>query len=253
MKNRKGFFTLSGFKLSLIITASLFFFSQAGPNIRFLNELEAKVYDFRFQIRGRKKPPPEIVILVIDEKSIEKIGHWPWPRSILGKGVDILSEAGSALIAFDIIFSEKQVTEAQRVVKELEKKYRGLGLENINTNSMIFYQEMIDAEEGIDHDQKFVSSINNAGNVIIPMYFDFEIEGNTPLSEEKKKILSYMSQQFPMKTFISNPEDKANFPIKKGQKVTLPIPELVTASSGTPHVNMITDTDGAARWGKPFY
>ena len=46
-----------------------------------LNELDQRLGDLRFKIRGVKTPNPDIVIAAIDENSLNKIGRWVWSRS----------------------------------------------------------------------------------------------------------------------------------------------------------------------------
>lgn len=69
--------------------------------------LEEKLYDYRFKVRGTIKPPDTVVIAAIDEKSIEKLGRWPWDRDKIAELVNKLNNAGAEIIVFDIIFSEK--------------------------------------------------------------------------------------------------------------------------------------------------
>ena len=49
--------------------------------IPFLDLVELKTIDLRFQTRGSISPRPEIALAVIDEKSIAKEGKWIWPRA----------------------------------------------------------------------------------------------------------------------------------------------------------------------------
>jgi adenylate cyclase len=63
-----------------------------------------------FRIRGVVAPPPEVVIIGIDQASARrlKLHHKPqlWPRSLHTQLVRRLAEAKAKLIAFDIIFDE---------------------------------------------------------------------------------------------------------------------------------------------------
>ena len=43
--------------------------------------LEQKSVDVRFQWRGSRPVNPDIVVVTVDEESIEKLGRWPWTRS----------------------------------------------------------------------------------------------------------------------------------------------------------------------------
>ena len=51
-----------------------------------------------------------IRIIDIDERSLKKIGQWPWPRGILADLVDKLREAGAGVVVFDVIFAEPDRT-----------------------------------------------------------------------------------------------------------------------------------------------
>jgi adenylate cyclase len=48
-----------------------------------------------------------IIIIGIDDRSLEKLGRWPWSRDILAKMIDKLTQAKSAVIGIDIMLSEK--------------------------------------------------------------------------------------------------------------------------------------------------
>ena len=71
-----------------------------------LETLEAKLFDYRMEIRGKMEVPGKIVIAAIDEKSIEKLGRWPWGRNRIAELVRKLDKDGAAVIMMDFIFSE---------------------------------------------------------------------------------------------------------------------------------------------------
>jgi len=73
-----------------------------------LETLEEKLLDYRFKIRGPLKTPDSVVIAAIDEKSIERLGRWPWDRDRITKLVERLTEANAEVIVFDVIFSESE-------------------------------------------------------------------------------------------------------------------------------------------------
>jgi CHASE2 domain-containing sensor protein len=47
---------------------------------------------------------------IIDDGSLNKIGQWPWSRTVSAQLVDRLREAGAAVVAFDIDFAEPDRT-----------------------------------------------------------------------------------------------------------------------------------------------
>ncbi|MDB5714162.1 MAG: diguanylate phosphodiesterase [Sphingomonadales bacterium] len=48
------------------------------------------------------KASGQIIVVGIDNKSIEKIGVWPWPRRKLARFIDVLSAHGARTVLFDI-------------------------------------------------------------------------------------------------------------------------------------------------------
>ena len=57
-----------------------------------------------------------IRIVDIDDKSLNKLGQWPWPRSVVAQLVDRLREAGAAVVAFDIDFAEPDRTSPKSLL-----------------------------------------------------------------------------------------------------------------------------------------
>ena len=101
----KKFFTKKFLQLNLIlfiifiITVLLYYFG-------FLYLLEVKFSDLRFKIRGPLKPSDKIIIIGIDENSLEAIGRWPWDRKLLSKGIENIYKVGAKVVGLDILFPE---------------------------------------------------------------------------------------------------------------------------------------------------
>ncbi len=85
----------------LVLTLALF-----AIRIPILEYVEVKTYDLRFRARAPLKPSPAIAIAAVDEKSLEAIGQWPWPRTQMAALVDALSADGARVVAFDVVFAE---------------------------------------------------------------------------------------------------------------------------------------------------
>ena len=88
-------FTLSGFKLSLIITAvilGLFAYNSVSAGSSFINLLDKKWVDFIMKGRGVQPRTDQVVIATIDTKSVDRYGRWPWPRSRMAELADALND-----------------------------------------------------------------------------------------------------------------------------------------------------------------
>lgn len=82
----------------------------------FMTGLEKKSYDL--MLRNRilaPAPDPDIVILDIDEASLEAMaaehGRWPWPRAVLAEALDAIEAQGPKAILFDILFADLDVRD----------------------------------------------------------------------------------------------------------------------------------------------
>ncbi|MCU7875807.1 MAG: CHASE2 domain-containing protein [Candidatus Thiodiazotropha sp. (ex Lucinoma borealis)] len=63
------------------------------------------LYDLQMGLMVRP-PADDIIIVAVDEKSLETLGRWPWSRQVHAKLVDRLTQAGAKAIVFDILFAE---------------------------------------------------------------------------------------------------------------------------------------------------
>ncbi len=89
----------------------------------FFEELDLKLSDIRFKYREkfepeRIQPNKNIVIVAIDEKSINQIGRWPWSRATIAELVNKFYEYDVKIAAFDITFSEEESLKADTAFSE---------------------------------------------------------------------------------------------------------------------------------------
>jgi adenylate cyclase len=71
-----------------------------------LEELRLRSFDAYQVIEPRRKTAKPVVIVDIDEKSIQKYGQFPWPRTLLAELVTKLRQMGAVVTAFDVVFPE---------------------------------------------------------------------------------------------------------------------------------------------------
>jgi adenylate cyclase len=94
----------------------------AAATLRFvdppiLDTARLRTFDILLRLHPRDYDPAMPVRIVdIDDASLERLGQWPWPRTIVAELVDRLTDAGAAVIAFDIVFAEPDRTSPSRVL-----------------------------------------------------------------------------------------------------------------------------------------
>ncbi|MCC8404496.1 CHASE2 domain-containing protein [Paraburkholderia sp. MMS20-SJTN17] len=67
--------------------------------------IDQLVYDRLLNLRAQPLLP-DIVIVEIDDASINQLGRWPWPRSVHARLLEQIAAAKPAAVIFDVLFTE---------------------------------------------------------------------------------------------------------------------------------------------------
>ncbi|MHB9095730.1 MAG: CHASE2 domain-containing protein, partial [Eubacteriales bacterium] len=127
-----------------LLALLLFVLMEAAVLAGVYSSLEMSLYDFWFRIRGVHNPGTQVVVIAIDDPSIQKIGEqygvvFPWPRSIYGALLENLREARA--VAFDIVFDVPTKPEEDTVLAEAVRKHGRVALA-----SMFSFEQNRDGE-----------------------------------------------------------------------------------------------------------
>ncbi|MGB5616006.1 MAG: CHASE2 domain-containing protein, partial [Desulfobacterales bacterium] len=95
-----------------------------------LDMIELKTYDLRFRSRGQLHPSTPVVMALIDEKSLDAEGRWPWPRSKIATLVNLLSQDGAKVIGFDIGFLEPDANSQLSIIHRFSEEIGALDINN---------------------------------------------------------------------------------------------------------------------------
>src|SRR5437867_7789992 len=116
----KSLFPINPASLTLGIILLVVILFRSGTSI--LDLIELKTYDLRVLSRGQLQPSPAVVMAVVDEKSLDTEGRWPWPRSKLAALVDRLSQDGARVIGLDIAFPEPDENSQLALLNEVAQQ-----------------------------------------------------------------------------------------------------------------------------------
>ena len=98
--------------LGLFITIGVLWFDTTQhPGASLVRErLNNLFYDMHMRINIIQNKPKESNIMIVDinDETMNKMGRWPWPRDTVATLIDILREQGAAVIAMDIVFPEAE-------------------------------------------------------------------------------------------------------------------------------------------------
>lgn len=153
-----------------VTSAGLLLFAFAGigdssrAGFRFLQSIEQRSLDLRFELRGQRQHDDRVVIVGIDEKTQQAIGSFPFPRNRYAALVDRLSAGGAHVIAFDATFP---LPESNSAVQALEALQQGLG----PGPPPLVLKRILELKGASDQDAILAESLKRSGTVILGHVF----------------------------------------------------------------------------------
>lgn len=210
--------------ISLAITLAFLLHVGNMIEIPVLNSLENQAYDARLKFTLPEHVDKQVVIIDIDEKSLEEIGQWPWNRNILARINDNLFEYYRIKsIGYDIVFAEADIDEGARLLENMAK--------STLRNDPQFLAEYKRVLPELQHDQLFAQSLKNRKTVL----------GFVLGSDTRKGMLPPAITELDDKTL-------ARLAIKKPNGYTANLELLQTSAySGGFFDNPLLDNDGVFR------
>ena len=135
-----------------------------------VERLDNFIYDARLRASTTNAPnvpntpDPRIVIVDIDDASLQQFGHWPWSRDKLARlSTELLERQQAAVLGFDILFPEPDGSSGLAELRRLaDGRLRG---------QPGFATEVERLAASLDHDAAFAKAL--AGRpVVLGYYFD---------------------------------------------------------------------------------
>ncbi len=198
--------------------------------IPLVDRLEAILYDVRLRLTMPGKDDPRIVIVDIDEDSLQEEGRWPWRRDRLGLFLDRLFDAyGVRLVAFDVIFAERDKSSGLPVLQELSHgELKGVPA---------FETALRAIEPTLEFDHIFAKKMH--GRAVVLSYY----LTNTQKTGEKARRVGVLPPPVLPKGVIG-----ANIAVTKWSGYGANLPELQAAAASAGHINPLPDEeDGVMR------
>jgi adenylate cyclase len=192
------------------------FFAWASDS-EALSHFRLNVFDEYLRLKPRVYEPVPVRIVDIDDDSLDRYGQWPWPRTLLAKLVNRLTELGVASIGVDILFIDPDRTTPAHLIDDLEgiapddpliKRFAGMS----------------------DHDQIFAAAIGRSRVVL----------GIAPRAKEHSRLPEVKA------TFaIAGDDPRPWIPHYPAAASTLAV--LETAAAGNGVVGVRPERDGISR------
>ncbi|MBA3582395.1 MAG: adenylate/guanylate cyclase domain-containing protein [Gammaproteobacteria bacterium] len=169
---------------SALIVLLFLFHSLEWFRLDAINRLELAAYDMQLRQTLPGGIDKRIVIIDIDEDSLESIGQWPWSRNIMASLVDNLFDHYKVNVTgFDIVFAEPDTSSGLNILEKLGKETL--------LNDAQYQETLAQLKPQLHFDEIFARSLNNR-KVVLGYVFNSEAERRqgklpAPISEIDKK------------------------------------------------------------------
>ena len=199
-----------------------------------LDLVELKTYNLRFLSRGPLQPSPAVVMALVDEKSLDTEGRWPWPRSKFAALVDILSHDGARVIGFDIGFLEPDENSQHGSHWRAGHRLLGGFIQRKNT----------------DNDLALANAIKHSSAAVVLGYFFHMNEADLGYRIEQQEIDQQLQRISASKyPFIMYKEPATGFvPFFRAYAPKSNLAMFTEAAASSGYFNLGIDQDGVIRW-----
>jgi len=97
----------------------LLFLLVAGlSTIGVIRDWQVRFSDTFFRLSPVPKEKSQVVMVTIDDQSLQRYGRWPWSRALLAKLTNNLARAGAGVVGLDILLAEPQSADPDQALQE---------------------------------------------------------------------------------------------------------------------------------------
>lgn len=193
-------------------------------------DIELKGYDLGVRFSSTKSANQDVVIIKIDEASLQEKGGWPWPRDILADATRKIASARPAVIGYVLPLDREQSAHGLEYIQELQDLVK----EKSGSNYGQVKRLLRKAEIKMDTDQVFASSLKRAGRVVLAIPFL-----DSKKSAEQVFGLAEHAQRYRLLGVRGINTEKSSWknwfvpePLLSTEKVYSPIKKLVRQAGG---------------------
>jgi CHASE2 domain-containing sensor protein/tRNA A-37 threonylcarbamoyl transferase component Bud32 len=230
--------TIPDWLIGVALTLFFLFITFTGI-FDFTNAIEMKTFDLRARLAAPSERNPDIELVVISDDDLSELGRFPWPRSILAQSIHNLADAGARVIALNIHFPEPEESAGLMTVKSLKEDFDRVGLAQEGPG-LSFYKKLSQAVIDLDNDTKLANAMKEAGNVVLPLYFDTE-------SSAPDKAPPDFTVKHSFKRIQGANDEWTADTVRGVEKMTPVLPTFAEVAVGIGHNNLFMDSDGYIR------
>jgi eukaryotic-like serine/threonine-protein kinase len=230
--------------ITLLVLAGMVW--PLGP----LAHLENKNFD-RWSSRFRAPDNQSIALLAIDEKSVQQLGDWPWPRTYIAQMVRLLSAQAVDALGICLLYTQPALSPGLIETRQLKAMVADLKFKDGKQTVKLLTGMLSDAEERLDQDADLIAAIRRAKNTVLPIRLGRENSGR----DKPSAITVINSLRAPEEVSAGNAPFMAGaWAIGAGQRAPFvahslweTFGDLAGKAGALGHVNLNPDPDGTVR------
>jgi len=205
----------------------------------FIRYLDATIFDVRLLLRGERDPGDQIVVVGIDDKTLDNLGVNVWSRRNMADLVNALSKYEPAVIGIDYLYPLPEISPGQKAIERIDRRLRQAKRADQATLSFVKQQA-----RAVDSDLALESAIRQAGNVVLAFAPRFDAASAT-------KVETHLPNGFTRNALALIRPNSYYQPIIASHALT-PLQSFADAAMSLAHVYTQYEPDGAIRW-EPLY
>ncbi len=213
--------------------------------VSLLDLIELKTYDLRLRLRERPAPAPAVALALIDERSLDTEGRWPWPRRTIARLVERLDQDGARVIGFDIGFLEPDENRHLGLLRELAQAVAELDIRAERLGGLISA-----GAAQADNDLALAQAIGRSSAAVVLGYFFHmsaaELGYRLEPAEIERRLERIRPSKYPLTLYRDPPPAVSPFIQAYAPESNLPV--LAEAAGSAGHYSVRSDPDGAVRW-----
>jgi adenylate cyclase len=221
-----------GFALTAVVLLMYLLHNQ------FLDVMELKTYDMRLRSGATRVPAGQVVIAAIDEKSLARLGRWPWSRSKYPELIEQLDDLGARVIVLDVVFPESENRQLLQQIEHLEEEQGIVG--DKSPYASLKQQLAVDTTLG--------QAIAASGHVVLSMVFLMSPDEASALSKTEGDRAFKDLKRNAVAVVGGGDTGLWNLPMDEPAGLLANVPEIRSRARFSGHITSLPDPqDGTIR------
>jgi adenylate cyclase len=261
---RRALFRIDAFRLALYVGLVLtglhvldVLWARKGSQLPVISRIEYAAQDYALTtLRGPRAASGDVVIVAIDERSIEAEGLWPWSRARMARLVDALAAAGTAAVGFDMIWSDADLQGSRaagvaRLVKEARARASGDEADRLDLIWKASQGNDPTIPPDADPTGLLADAIERAHNVTVGFMFRSDVADRAAATQAVERLRFFRTEPVHVLgadgRIVADPAGGQRAAGRSFPGVLAPVDEVLRVSDSGGYFTVLPDADGVIR------